>query len=151
MTELSKFEIYITEPYFRIGRIYCVLTGTKFDDLTVEAEWFYYLKDKDKKMKYGRLSFTGAENIEEVWNNHIIEQLIHVITEDEIKPIFEKRNDYSMYKKVELKKLEKEELIYLSTENIEFIEYLKKHTNCCELKKLVDVLPIIRITKPDIK
>jgi len=149
MAEISKFETYITEPYFRVGRIYCILTGTKLDDSTVDTEWFYYLKDKSKKAKYSRWSFTGAGDIDEVWNNYTMDNLIHTIFEEEITPIFEKLNDYSLYPKVELKKLEKEALIYMSTENMEFIEYLKKYTHCSELKKLVDVLPIIKITKLD--
>ena len=150
MAEISKFETYITEPYFRIGRIYCVLTGTKFNDSTVDAEWFYFLKDKGRRMECRRWSFSGAGNIEEVWNNYMIENLIHTMYEEEIDPIFEKQNDFSLYPKVELKKLEKEALIYLSAENMDFIEYIKKYTHCRELKKLVDFLPIIKVTKLDI-
>jgi len=37
--------------------------------------------------------------------------------------------------------------MYLNNENNDFINYIKKHTNCSELKKFIDGLPIIRFSR----
>ncbi|MDR1315308.1 MAG: hypothetical protein LBK13_00420 [Spirochaetales bacterium] len=43
-----------------------------------------------------------------------------------------------------------EDIIYLSIENIDFINYLKEHTKCTELRKFIEVLPIIKLEKGEI-
>jgi predicted butyrate kinase (DUF1464 family) len=148
MADISQFKVFKSEPYFRIGRIYCVITGTKHENSSgVDAEWHYYLKDKDEKISCAKIFYEGADTIEHVWNYYLIDNLKDTIDHEELLPIFEKTNDFSLYKSVELEELEKESLIYLSAENMEFINHLQKQTKCRELKKLVDHLPIIKIQK----
>ena len=150
MADISKFKVYKTEPYFRIGRIYCVITGTKYENSTdINAEWHYFLKDKDKKISWSKFSYNGVDTIEQVWNYFLIDNLKNVIDRKELIPAFEKIGDFSLYRKIELEEMEEESLIYLSAENIEFINHLQKYTKCYELKKLVDNLPIIKIHNID--
>ena len=90
MADISKFKVYITEPYFRIGRIYCILTGMKYENSSyIDTEWHYYLKDKNKKIASLRYSVDGMEDIEQVWKYFTLESLKDTIYFKEIVPILD--------------------------------------------------------------
>jgi len=70
MANISQFKVYGTEPHYRVGYIYSVLTGTKNEETSfIETEWFYYIK-KLNKMDQCILPSTNLETIEQVWKVH---------------------------------------------------------------------------------
>jgi hypothetical protein len=151
MANNSEFKLFNAGPYYNLGLIYAVVTGEKNEKTNhIETEWFYYVTHCHKNV--GRkISLDSSDTIEQFWENYTIEDLRNSIYCDEIVPVLKEIKDFLFYPKVELQEMKNEKISYLSIENMEFINYLKEYSKCTDLKKIVDVLPIIKIEKKEIK
>jgi hypothetical protein len=150
MENNSEFKLLKAGPYYRCGTIYAVVTGSKARNSNhIETEWFYYVTYSQKNAGF-KISSDYFEKIEQFWDYYTLESLKEAIYFDEIVPVLEEIKDFSFYTKVELQEIKSENIIYLSVENMDFINYLKKHTNCPELRKFIEILPIIKLEKEKI-
>jgi hypothetical protein len=146
----SQFNVYKTGSYYNLGTIYAVVTGTKDEKTShIDTEWFYYVTYSHKNSGL-KIASGFFESIKEFWNSYTIESLKDAIYFNEIVPVLERINEVSFYTKVELEKIKNENLVYLGVENMNFINYLKNNTNCAELRKFIEVIPIIKLEKEKI-
>ena len=151
MENFSKFKLFKSGPYYRLGTIYAIVTGSKTENSNdIETEW-YYFTTHSRKIGALKISSQYFKTIDNFWDNYTVESLKEAIYFDQIVPVLEEIKDFSFYTKVELQEIKNENIIYLSIENMDFIDYLKKYTSCTELKNLVDVLPIIKLEKREVK
>jgi hypothetical protein len=147
MNEFSQFKLYKTGPFYKLGTIYAIVTGSKSENSNhIETEWFYYVTFSHKNAGF-KISSSYFENIEHFWDSYVLESLQEAIYFDELVPVLDEIKDFSFYTKVELQEIKNENLIYLSIENMDFVNYLKKHTICSELRKIIDILPMIEFEK----
>jgi hypothetical protein len=148
--DISQFKVYKTGPYFNLGTIYAVVTGIKSENSShIETEWFYYVTYTHKNFGF-KISSDFFDSIEKLWESYTIGSLQDAIYFNEIVPVLEKIKDFTFYTKVELQEIKSENLVYLGFDNKEFMHYLKKHSRCEELIKLVDILPKIIINREEI-
>jgi hypothetical protein len=150
MKDFSQFRLFKTGSYYKLGTIFAVITGSKPDTSNhIETEWFYYVPHSHKNAGF-KITSDYFETIEHFWEYYVLENLREAIYFDELVPVLEEIKDFSFYTKVELQEIKNENLIYLSVENMDFINYLKKHTNCPKLREIVEVLPIVKLKKEKI-
>ena len=146
MKELSKFKLFKSKYFYNIGSIYAIVTGSQSESSKrIEAEWFYVTTFSHKKSCFKMIS-ESFETIDQFWDSCVIEHLKDAIYSNELIPVMEQIQDYSFCSEVDLQKIEVEKLAGLSFDNMDFIDYLKKHTVCSELKKFADIFPIIETT-----
>jgi hypothetical protein len=150
MEKFSNFKLFKTEPYYRLGTIYAIVTGSKSGTSDhIETEWFYYVTHNHKNAGF-KIASDYFDTVEQFWDYYVLENLKEAIYFDELVPVLEGIKDFSFYTRVELQEIKNENIIYLSVENMDFINYLKNHTNCLELRKIIEVLPIIKLEKEKI-
>lgn len=151
MENFSKFKLFKSGPYYKLGTIYAIVTGSKSENSSdIETEWFYFTT---YSRKIGAFKFSSQyfDSIDNFWDNYTIESLKEAIYYEQIAPVLEEIKDFSFYTRVDLLEIKKDNIIYLSIENMDFIDYLKKYSSCSQLKDIVDVLPIIKLDKVKLK
>ena len=143
MENCSKFKIFRIGPYPVFGSIYVIATGSKSDNSnSIDAELFFHVTYNHKNAHEKYTSDDAYDQIETFWEL-IIELLRYTIYNNEYIPVvFEKSNfevlNYQTvrYNKFVLQEIEKEEIINL---NKEFLDYLKENTNCPALMEYLEL------------
>ncbi|MDR1315309.1 MAG: hypothetical protein LBK13_00425 [Spirochaetales bacterium] len=95
----SQFKLFKTGPYYKLGTIYAIVTGSKSEISNhIETEWFYYATYSHKNSGL-KVSSDFFETIEQFWDYYVIENLKEAIYFDELVPVLEKIRDSSFYNK----------------------------------------------------